>query len=137
MLTLDDASFAKKYNWSEPALLRSYLKFVAIEVGLGGLTQERSPKELVLGYEDDFLRNLRDMDPAMGGDPSINIVVAINEPNSTEEQAKRYPISMHTGKDNYNNTRYYKAINGVPYTNVNYSYWNGDNVVGDIKSPWT
>lgn len=83
MLELNDTAFEKIYNWSEPGLLRSYLKFLAIEVGLGGITQERSVKELVLGYEDDFLRNLRDMDPVIGGDPSINIVVAINDPNST------------------------------------------------------
>ena len=76
------------------------------------------------------------MDPVLGGDPSINIVVALNDPNITQEQARQYPISMYTGKDDYNQTRFYKAINGVPYINFNYSYWNGDDVVNDIKSPW-
>jgi hypothetical protein len=54
-------------------------------VGLGGIVQERSVQDLVFGYEDDFLKNLRDMDPATGGDPSINIVVALNELNLTED----------------------------------------------------
>lgn len=82
------------------------------------------------------MRDLRDQDPAAGGDPSINIVVALNEPNSTEEEAKGYPQSMYTGKNDPNLTRYYKTINGEWYINYNYSYWDGDNVIKDIKSPW-
>lgn len=136
MIERDDKNFERRYNWSEPALLRSYLKFLVIEVGFGGFTQERSAKEMVLGYEDDFLRNLRDMDPAMGGDPSIPIVLALNDLNITREQATQNPIRMYTGKDNYNITRYYKTINGQNYINLNYSYWNGNEIVKDIKQPW-
>jgi hypothetical protein len=39
LLEKNRTRFIETYNWSEPELLFSYLKFVAIEVGLGGITQ--------------------------------------------------------------------------------------------------
>jgi hypothetical protein len=62
-----------------------YIRFVTIEVGFGGLTQERTVNELLFGYEDPFLKTLKEMDPMLGGDPSIEAMVALNEPNATLE----------------------------------------------------
>lgn len=51
---------------------------MTIEVGFGGFTQKRSANELLFGYEDPFLKNLKEMDPMLGGDPSIETKVALN-----------------------------------------------------------
>lgn len=40
-------------------LLKSFVRFVTIEVGFGGFTQERSVRELLFGYEDPFLKGLK------------------------------------------------------------------------------
>ena len=66
------------------------------------------------------------MDPAMGGDPSINIVVSINQPNSTKQQSKLYPQSMFSGVNNNKNTRFYQKINDKNYINYNYSFFDGN-----------
>jgi hypothetical protein len=52
-------------------LLLEYIRFIAIEVGFGGISQERTVNELLFGYEDPFLKQLKEMDPMLGGDPSI------------------------------------------------------------------
>ena len=40
-----DVEFTKKYHFYEASLLRNYIRFVVIEVGFGGLTQQRSAQE--------------------------------------------------------------------------------------------
>ena len=76
------------------------------------------------------------MDPLLGGDPSIASFIAFNEPNSTQEEAVLFPQAMFTGKNDSSITRFYATINGKNTITYNYSYWNGFEVVDDIKSPW-
>ena len=54
-----------------------------MEVGFGGLTQKRTPNDLIFGYEDPFLTKMKALDPMLGGDPSITTLVMVNDPNST------------------------------------------------------
>jgi hypothetical protein len=49
------------------------------------MVQRRSPRELIFGYEDPFLTQLKELDPLLGGDPSLTTLVALNEPNITAE----------------------------------------------------
>ena len=43
---------------------------------------------------------------------------------------------MFTGKNDSSIIRFYAKINGKNTITMNYSYWNGDEVIDDIKSPW-
>lgn len=117
-------------------LLKSYFKYISIEVSFGGLAVERTVREHLFGYEDSFIKQLKELDPAMGGDPSLSTWIALNEPNSTEEQAKLYPQSMNTGRDDIKQLRQYKTMNGLPYVNINYSYFDGNDIQQGLKSPW-
>ena len=38
----------------------------------------------MFGYEDPFLSTLKNQDTMVGGDPSINPIIMVNEPNITE-----------------------------------------------------
>lgn len=60
------------------------MRFVGIEVGLNGLTIERSPRELIFGYEDDILKQIKESYPPFGGDPSTPSLIAFNDPNITK-----------------------------------------------------
>lgn len=40
-------------------MLKNFVRFITIEVGFGGFTQERSVRELLFGYEDPFLKGLK------------------------------------------------------------------------------
>lgn len=139
MLQKDDAKFEEIYYWKEPKPLKSYIKYMLIEVSFNGYTMRRSVKELLFGFEDDLLRQLRDTDPAQGGDPSLSIIVGINEHNTTEAESVLYPQSVHTGigKDQLNRTRAYKTANGKSTININYSYYSGNEIINTTKSPWT
>lgn len=69
---IEDAVFFEQlFYWKNKTLLMDYVRFVAIEIGFGGLTQERTVNEMLFGYEDPFLKTLKEMDPMLGGDPSI------------------------------------------------------------------
>ena len=83
MLEHNQINFEKLYYWKNMTLLKTYIKFITVEVGFGGFTQKRSPRELLFGYEDPFLKTLQETDTMMGGDPSINPIIMLNEPNIT------------------------------------------------------
>lgn len=113
-----------------------YVRFVAIEVGFGGFTQDRTVSELLFGYEDPFLKTLKEMDPMLGGDPSIETKVALNEPNATLAEAKDTPQSMYTGYSDPMITRNYKANLGQEIITYNRTYFDGYRVISDIVSPF-
>jgi hypothetical protein len=48
---------------------------------------EEQWEKLLFGYEDIFLKTLAQMNPAMGGDPSIGYVISLS-PNNTVEKAE-------------------------------------------------
>lgn len=134
--TMNETSFKEWFYWDNQDVLKEYLRYIVIEVGFGGFTQQRKARELIFGYDDPFLVNLRDMDPILGGDPSTASYIAFNEPNSTKEEAVMFPQAMFTGKNDSSVTRFYAKLNGKNTITMNYSYWNGDDVVSSIKSPW-
>ena len=76
-----------------------------IECALGGLVQKRTVKELLFGYEDPFVKNIKTVDLMRGGDPSKDPTIALNEPNKTFEEAQKYTSSMNTGKTDPYKTR--------------------------------
>jgi hypothetical protein len=43
---------------------------------------------------------------------------------------------MYTGKNNINKVRQYKTVYGSPYIRMNYSWFNGSDVIDTIVSPW-
>jgi hypothetical protein len=84
MLENDPVEFTRKFYWDDIKMLKTYLKYISIEVSFGGLTVQRSVRDILFGYDDDFIRQLKELDPAMGGDPSLSTIVGLNEPNITE-----------------------------------------------------
>ena len=68
-----------------------------IECALGGLVQKRTVRELLFGYEDQYLKVIQQEDLMRGGDPSKNPKISLNEPNKTLEEAQQYTSSMITG----------------------------------------
>ena len=73
---------------------------MTIFVGLRGFTQTRSAKDLIFGYDDEFLTERKNAYPPFGGDPSIQNNIAFNDKNISKEEAV-LELEWHTGKDNY------------------------------------
>jgi len=80
---------------------------------------------LLFGYEDPFLKNLQVTDTMMGGDPSINPIVMLNEPNITLEQAALFPMSAFTGESDIALTRQYNTLFDRSYITYNKTWFDG------------
>jgi|LakMenEpi03Aug12_release.lakeMendotaPanAssembly.Ray.scaffolds.fasta_scaffold5915673_1 hypothetical protein len=61
----------------------------------------------------------------LGGDPSINPVIMLNEPNITREQAYQFPQSMYTGYSHPEMTRQYSSVSGKRFIAYNQTYYDG------------
>lgn len=133
----DPANFTKTFYWKNRTLLVGFVKWVAVEVGFGGFVQTRSVEELLFGYEDDFLKQLKEMDPMLGGDPSIVTLVALNEPNSTLEESINKPQSMYTGYSDPLLTRVYISNLDHNYITYNHTYYDGYQVISELANPYT
>lgn len=54
-----------------------------INVMLGGPSVEKYPKDLFFGYSEGLGEDLKNRDPAGGGDKGINSWVRLGDPNMT------------------------------------------------------
>jgi hypothetical protein len=137
MTLVENATFFEELFYStNKTLMLEYIRFVTIEIGFGGFTQKRTVNELLFGYEDEFLKNLKEMDTMLGGDPSIETTVALNEPNSTLDDAYRSPQSMYTGYSDPMITRNYKSNLGQEIITYNKTYYDGYQVISESISPF-
>lgn len=62
-----------------------------INVMLGGPSVEKYPKDLFFGYSEGLGEDLKNRDPAGGGDKGINSWVRLGDPNMTLEDAYLFP----------------------------------------------
>jgi hypothetical protein len=63
--------------------LMKYIRWTCIQITLNGYTTRRTPREILFGYEDEFLAQVKNAYPPFGGDPSAPSVIAFNELNFT------------------------------------------------------
>lgn len=87
----DTAGISRRFGVADLDSLRNYLRFVVMNVAFGGLTTRRKARDLLFGYTDSLLLTLKELDPALGGDPSIDPVIHLNEINASREQARFFP----------------------------------------------
>ena len=135
-LGTDDSLFEKLFYFTNRTLTLDYIRFITIEVGFGGFVQTHTVQEYLFGYEDPFLKTLKELDPLMGGDPSLEDIVALNEPNATLEEAYLKPQSMYTGYSDPYLTRNYISNVGSQYITFNHTYWDGYEIKSEMANPY-
>lgn len=118
-----------------PVLLKDYMRYVCIFVGLRGFTHERTARELIFGYNDEYLLERKNNYPPFGGDPSTPAYIAFNDLNVTEEEVV-LELEWHTGKADSLMTSQYRNSNGLPYLTVNTSKFNGNESYWSLDNPW-
>lgn len=62
-----------------------YVRYITVFVGLKGITNERTAREYIFGYNDEYLLWRKNNYPPFGGDPSTPAFTAFNDPNITSE----------------------------------------------------
>lgn len=76
-------SFASYFLHDNRLQLQFYLRYVVLEVALQGATHRRTAHDLLWGYIDPFILNLKTLDVQKGGDPSLNAVINLGGFNYT------------------------------------------------------
>lgn len=106
-------------------LWKDYMRYLVVFVGFKGMTNQRTAREYIFGYNDDYLLWRKNNYPPFGGDPSTPAYTAFNDLNLTRDEVT-LQIELHTGKDNSIMTGQYNKINGYNYLTTNYSRFNGN-----------
>jgi len=132
-------------KWSEfsetlfnikPYPLITYLRYMIMDIGLGGFTQTRTVEELLWGYVDPFLEHIQQSDPLESGNPSLNTVISLAGANCSYEEAFAYPVSMYTGVNNTQLTRNVRQLYGLDTITFPSAHFNGNETVSDFLNPW-
>lgn len=105
--------------------MMNYLRVVTVNVALTGFVTKRTVQELVIGYDDPFLTQMKYMDPAIGGNPSIpnNINYGQNQSYNENQNTQRV---MYTGEGDYNKVRGYTSVFGFPNITVPVPFFDGN-----------
>lgn len=60
------------------------MRYIIIFISFRGLTSQRTAKEYMLGYNDEYLLWRKNRYPPFGGDPSTPAYTAFNDLNLTK-----------------------------------------------------
>ena len=74
-----------------------YMRWFGISVTLNGFTTNRTVRQILFGYEDQFLKVIKETYPPFGGDPSAPSVIALNDLNLTQAESNQIFV-FETGK---------------------------------------
>ncbi len=121
---------------AKPYPMITYFRYIIFEIGLEGFIQTRTVDELLWGYQDEFLENLKNTDPLDAGNPSINSWVSIGGVNSSYEEAKDFPMSMYTGTNQSKITRNIRQFYQSNEIKIPFQYFNGNETVSTYNNPW-
>ena len=123
------------YSCEDPKALQNYLKYIMIEFGLQGIVKSRTVNDILFGYRDPLLTIAATTNPVLGGDPSINPMVALVT-NSSYEQASNFPQSVYSGKGDVSKTREYSSVYGYDYAVFKDSAFDGNKTYDIFVNPW-
>jgi len=128
--------FSETFLGIDPYPVILYFRYLMMEIGMGGFAQTRSVGELLWGYTDPVLTMVKEADPLISGDPSLNPVVNLAGENCSYPEAVSYPVSMYTGVNDSAITRNIRSYLG--YSEIKYpaAYYNGNESVSTYLNPW-
>lgn len=87
--------------WTQPNTVE-YLRYLTLNLGLGGLFTKQTPRNYIEGFNDPALEVLKATPVYMGGDQTVDPFLSIDTPPT---HPKDNQISFFTGVDSYELTR--------------------------------
>lgn len=112
----------------------SYLRYVMIEVSLGGLFQLRTPREYIEGFFDPTVYSTAQLPMWNGGDQTNDPFMAIN---GSPTCPLNNPIVFFTGKGDYLRTRQFGQWLGLDYITMKRLDYDSINQLSDrYVDPW-
>ncbi len=112
-------------------LWRDYMRYMALEFGMGGLFKTVTVYEAIHGYEDALLQGIKETPVYAGGTPYLSSTLAIFKPNPTS-------LAFFTGADDYSLGKVYAAYHGSPTIMVprQQPKGNGSEFDSVLVNPW-
>lgn len=115
--------------------LNFYLKYTMIEFALQGFVQKRSISEMLWGYDDPLISMASKMNPALGGDPSLNPKVSLAT-NLSYEDALNYPQSVYSGEGDPSKARVYSSVYNLDFVTFKDAVFDGNKTTEIYTNPW-
>ncbi len=111
---------------------RDYLRYITIEIALGGMFVTHTPKEILRGYKEPLITKIKNTPVYAGGDPTQNDVLALIEDFSDSN------LAFFTGTDDYKLVKSYAEYNGSPNVRIlaPYRIGNGTTATKVAYNPW-
>lgn len=131
-----DQTITETYYWNNRSLLQGWIQFYTTQVAFGGLVQKRTVRDLLIGYEDPFLKDIKTEDLMRGGDPSIDIIILLNEANQTLEESLRYRSKMYSGYSDPYLTRNFLIKDGSQHIYFTKNTFDGYDIKKEQLSPY-
>lgn len=121
----------KTIPFNDSTLIEPYVNYIVIELFFKGVTYQATMEQILNGFKPPLLELVKYLPPLLGGDPSTDPFVALNQNNTLLVQTRN------TGNDNFTKAGTYYATNGVPMVNYLKPMWNGVTVTNQALSPWS
>jgi hypothetical protein len=128
--------FNATFQGLQPYVLTMYMRYITLELFMGGLFQTRDANSLLFGYTDPLLSIIQQLNPLAGGDPSVATTVALAGVNMTYEDALATPMVMNTGASDTSQVRMYQSVLGVNYIATPMAAFNGNETYTYLANPW-
>lgn len=119
-----------KFYQTDLKVFESYMNKITISASFGGWTVKSKVSEFLFGYKSEVLSIAKATNPLLGGDPSIQDVVALSDRTTVVVQ------SRNTGKNDLSKVDEYMTINGLSTINAPMPFFNGKEVVSLNTNPW-
>eukprot|EP00742_Colponemidia_sp_Colp-10_P001156 GILJ01001246.1.p1 GENE.GILJ01001246.1~~GILJ01001246.1.p1 ORF type:complete len:1070 (-),score=190.07 GILJ01001246.1:120-3290(-) len=116
-----------------------YLGYLVDSFAFKGLWQQRTVHEVLFGYEDSFVKQVKTTNKWAGGDPSVDPVIQVADNMTSVEKVREdhpYHHSVIAGAKDMSYSRQFNAWEGVDYISYFKTEFDGINVVRNRKEPW-
>lgn len=125
-------------NWEAnfvSANTQGYVRYVALNFGLGGLFTKRTPRDFIEGYTDPHLSWMQNTPVYLGGDKTVNSWIQVDPPTSTTPSNNQF--TFFTGEGNPDMTRTYAIWNGQSHITVQSSEYTSTIATQPVNmNPW-
>ncbi|CAG9320269.1 unnamed protein product [Blepharisma stoltei] len=126
-------SASEFFNLTDPETMANYIRFVIDKFMFGGIFRSKTVQELLWTDYDPFLNRIKNLNPLLGGDPSIDPSIVTFGKNQTRDMYEYIPLqfknAINTGKTDIDQHRWYRLYGGVSYANIVKKQYFGE-------SPW-
>ena len=118
----NDTFIRSRFHFSDSYIFDKFVNWLVLDLYLGGPTYTTTIGNIVWGHVPPVVLKIKNTPPLIGGDPSINEVISLNQ-NSSSLYQTRY-----TGKSDFSKVGSFYSTNNLRFVNELKPFWDGQKV---------